>query len=209
MHPLDGFFVYRIDFLPEIYRGCSCQRSSRIDVTRDLENARPDCREDRRHDLDHPVIERMDRAGRFGFADAARYQRLDIARLDLHVHYRPVADGVERLGQGRNARPVSKQELLELRSGELSDRLVRRPLRMPGMNDWIVVNDHNPVASRVHVELYPVGSELDGMLKSGDRVLGMGLVGPPVGDPLGQDAAWTRGQSFLRVVALCSMSAKL
>jgi len=51
------------------------------------------------------------------------------------------------------------------------------------------VNDHNPVASRVHVELYPIGSELDGMLKRGDRVLGMGLVGPPVGDPLGRFSA--------------------
>ncbi|HVS59851.1 MAG TPA: hypothetical protein VHE82_04050 [Gemmatimonadaceae bacterium] len=41
----------------------------------------------------------------------------------------------------------------------------------------------------MHVELYPVGSELDGMLKGGDRVLGMGLVGPPVGDPLGRVSA--------------------
>ena len=84
-------------------------------MTRDLEKARPDCREDRLHDPDDPMIERMDRAGRSGFADAARHQRLDIARLDLHVRYGPVADGVERLGQGRNAGPVSKRELLELR----------------------------------------------------------------------------------------------
>jgi hypothetical protein len=77
------------------------------------------------------------------------------------------------------------------------------------MNDWIVVNDHNPVASRVHVELYPIGSELDGTLKRGDRVLGMDLVRPPVGDPLGRISAWTCGQLFLRVVAFCSMSAKL
>ena len=80
---------------------------------------------------------------------------------------------------------------------------------MPRMNHRIVVNDYNPVASCMHVELYPIGSEPDGTLKRGDRVLGMGLVRPPVGDPLGRISAWTCGQLFLRVVAFCSMSAKL
>ena len=115
----------------------------------------------------------------------------------------------ERFRKRRNARPVGERELLELRCRELGDGPMRGPLRMPGVDDRIVVNDHNPVAGRVHVELYAVGAELDGALKCGDRVLGMSLVRPSVGDPLGRIAAWTCGQAFLPVVALCSMSAKL
>lgn len=83
------------------------------------------------------------------------------------------------------------------------------PLRMPGVDDRIVVNYDRPVASRVHIELNAIGSELDRALKRGGRVLGMSLVRPPVGDPLGRIAASTCGQVFLSVVALCSMSAKL
>jgi hypothetical protein len=77
------------------------------------------------------------------------------------------------------------------------------------VNDWIVVDDDDPVPCRVHVQLDPIGSELDGALECGERILGVGLVRPPVGDPLGRVVAWTCGQVFLRVVALCWMSAKL
>ena len=80
---------------------------------------------------------------------------------------------------------------------------------VPGVNDVIVVNDDNPVPRRVHVQLDSIGSKLDGALECGERVLGMGLVRAPVGDPLGRVAAWTCGQVFLGVVALWSMSAKL
>jgi hypothetical protein len=80
---------------------------------------------------------------------------------------------------------------------------------VPGVNDGIVVNDDNPVPGRVHVQLDSIGSKLDRALESRERVLGMRLVRPPVGDPLGGAVAWTCGQVFLRVVALWSMSAKL
>jgi hypothetical protein len=70
------------------------------------------------------------------------------------------------------------------------------------------MNHHNPVTGRVDVELNPLGAELDGALESGERVLGMSLVCPSVGDPFWRIAAWAYGQAFLSVVALCSMSAK-
>jgi hypothetical protein len=72
-----------------------------------------------------------------------------------------------------------------------------------------VVNHHDTVAGRVDVELYGVGTQLDGALKCGDRVLRMGLMRASMGDQLGGIAAWRCGQTFLSVVALCSMSAKL
>jgi hypothetical protein len=71
------------------------------------------------------------------------------------------------------------------------------------------MNDDNAVASRVDVELDSVCPKLDCALERGERVLGMGLVGSPVSDPLGRVVASTCGQALLRVVALLSMSAKL
>jgi hypothetical protein len=99
--------------------------------------------------------------------------------------------------------------LLELDCGQLDDRFSGRPLWVSGVNDWIVVNDDNPVAGRVHVQLNALGSELDRTLERSQRVLGMSLVRPPVSDPLGRVVASACGQAFLTVVALCSMSAKL
>jgi hypothetical protein len=51
---------------------------------------------------------------------------------------------------------------------------------MPGVDDRVVVNDDDPVASRMHVELNAIGSELDGALERGDGVLRMSLVRPTV-----------------------------
>ena len=167
-----------------------------------LENPCPDGRENRLHDPDYAVVERVHCARSFGFAYAARDQWLDVARLDLDVHDGPVADDIERLGEGRNARAVGERKFLELRCRQFGDRLPRGLLRMPGVNDGIVVNDDNPVPRRVHIQLYAIGSQLDGALECGERVLGMGLVRTPVGDPLGGVVASTCGQVFLQVVAL-------
>ncbi len=78
---------------------------------------------------------------------------------------------------------------------------------MSGVDYRIVMNYHYSVARRVHIELNAIGAELDGALKRGERVLGMSLVCPSVGDPFWRIAAWAYGQAFLSVVALCSMSA--
>ena len=202
VRPLDDLFVNRIDFLPEVFRGRSDKRSGRINVTRDLENARSHCRKDRFHDPDDAVIERMNRAACFGFAKTTRHQRLDVLRLDLHVDSGPVANGIEGFRKRWNARSVSERELLELRCRELSDGLVRRPLRMPGVDYRIVVNHDNPVMGRVHIQLNSIGSELDGALEGSERVLGMGLVRAPVSDALRRVQAATCSQAFLQVVAL-------
>lgn len=177
---LDDFLVDRIDFLPEVFRGSGGKGSDRIDVPRDLEHARADCREDVFHDLDDAVVERVHGAGRFRFANASSNQGLDILRLDLDVHRRPASNRLERFRKGRNAHTVSERESLEFRGRDFSDRPMRGPLWMPGVDDWIVVNHDDPVASRVHVELNAIGSQLDGALKGGDRVLGMSLVRPTV-----------------------------
>ena len=209
MGALDGFFVDRVDFLPQIFGGCGDERSSGIDVPGDFENSRPDCGEDCLDDPDHSVVERMHRANCLGFADAARHERLDAARLDLDINSCPVADDSERLREGRNVRTVSKRELVELRCRQLGDRPPRRSLRVPRVNDWIVVNDDNSVAGGVDVELNSIGPQLDGALERGEGVLGMSLVSPPVSDPLGRVASSSCGQAFLGVVVLYSMSAKL
>ena len=57
---------------------------------------------------------------------------------------------------------------------------MRRPLRVPGVDNRIVVNHHDSVAGRVHIELDAVGPELDRPDKSGDRVLRVRLVRAPV-----------------------------
>ena len=85
---------------------------------------------------------------------------------------------------------------------------MRRSLLVSGVDYRVVMNHYYPVAGRVDVELNSLGTELDGALKRGERVLGVGLVCPSVGDPLGRIAVWAYGQAFLSVVALCSMSAK-
>jgi hypothetical protein len=56
------------------------------------------------------------------------------------------------------------------------------------------VDDHDPVASCVHVELDAIGSELDRADERSDRVLGMGLVRAPVGDSLWGIASAAYGQ---------------
>ena len=178
-------------------------------MSRDLENARADRGEDALYDLDDAVVERVHRAGRGRFTNASSNQGLDVRRLDLDVNRGPRSDRVERFRKRRNARAVGEGESLELRGRELSDGPMRGPLRMPGVDDRIVVNYDYPIARRVYVELNAIRSELDGALKCGDRVLGMRLVRPSMGDLLGRIAASTCGQAFLSVVALCSMSAKL
>lgn len=200
--PLDHVFVDRVDFLPQILGGRCDQRSRGIDVPRNFENARPDCGEDSLDGQDNAVVEGVHRASCFRFADDPRYQGLNTARLDLDVDDGPVADEIERFGKRRNPRTVAKRELRELRRGELSDCLVRRALWMRGVNDRIVVDDDNPVTRRVHVQLDPIGSELDRALEGRERVLGMGLVRPPVSDALRDVQASTCSQAFLQVVAL-------
>ena len=151
----------------------------------------------------------MHGAGTPGFAKTSSNEQLDVLCLDLHVNGGRGANSGESVSKCRDGCAVSERELTELRRRELGDRLTCWPLRMPGVNDWIVVNHHDTVAGRVDVELYGVGTQLDGALKCGDRVLRMGLMRASMGDQLGGIAAWTCGQAFLSVVALCSMSAKL
>ena len=51
---------------------------------------------------------------------------------------------------------------------------------MPGVDYGIVVNDDYSVAGRVHVELDGIGAQINGSFEGDERVLGMGLVRPPV-----------------------------
>jgi hypothetical protein len=73
---------------------------------------------------------------------------------------------------------------------------------MRGVNDRIMVDDDNPVTRRVHIQLDPIGSELDRALESRERVFGMRLVRPPVSYSLRGVQASTCSQAFLQVVAL-------
>ena len=71
---------------------------------------------------------------------------------------------------------------------------MRGPLWMPRVDNRIMVDDHDAVASCVHIELDAIGSELDRADKRRDRVLGMGLVRAPVGNSLGGIASAAYGQ---------------
>jgi hypothetical protein len=99
--------------------------------------------------------------------------------------------------------------LFEFFCRQLGDRFSRGSLRVPCVHNGIVVNDDDAVQRRVHIELYTVRAQLDGTLECGKGILWMGLVRAPVSDPLGRVVASTCRQAFLRVVALCSMNAKL
>jgi hypothetical protein len=79
---------------------------------------------------------------------------------------------------------------------------MRGLLPVPGVNHRIVVNDDDPVARRVHIQLYSVGAELDRALERRERVLRMSLVRPAMSDALRRVTAATCGQGFLQVVAL-------
>ncbi len=209
MCALNGLFVDRVDFLPQVLRGRSDERCSRIDVPGSLENTGPDCGEDRLYVFDDTVVERMHGARRLRFADAACDQRLDVARFDFDVDNGPIADEIERLREGWNARSIRQWELLELRGRELDYGLLFGLKWVPGVNHRIVVNDDNSVVRGVDIQLYAIGAELDRPCECSDRVLGMSLVRAPVSDSLRGVVAFTDGQAFLSVVALCSMSAKL
>ena len=154
------------------------------------------------------MVERVYRAGRSRLSNAASDKCFDVGGFDLDINDDSVSNRGERFRKRRNPRPVSEGKLFELRRRELNDGSMRGTLWMSGVDDRVVVNHHYAVAGRVHVELNALGAELDGALERGYRILGMSLVCPSVGDPLGQIAAWTYGQAFLSVVALCSMSAK-
>jgi hypothetical protein len=71
------------------------------------------------------------------------------------------------------------------------------------------MHDDDAIARAMHVELDCVRPELNRAEKRRDRVLGQGLMLPPVRDLLGGEGAAGRSQEFLGVVALDTMSAKL
>ena len=201
---VDGLY-----FLPQVFCERGEQRGAGIDVPRDFENARPQRRENCLHGSDDAVIEGVYSAGSLRFADAARDEQLDVPCLDLDVHDCSIAHDIERFGERRNARPVCKRELFEVCCRQLGDRFSRGSLRVPCVHYRIVVHDDDAVQRCVHIELYPARAQLDGALECGKGVLWMGLVRAPVSDPLGRVVASTCRQAFLRVVALCSMNAKL
>ena len=207
-----GFFDYlrvdSIDLLPQIFRGSRSKAGDWIDVPRHLEHTRSDCREDAFDYSDDAMIEGVHCTRRFRFANASSDERLNVRRFDLDIDDDSAPNRSEHFRKGGNPHSVGERELFELRRRELGDRSVRRPLRMSGVRDRVVVYNHYAVFRRVHVELDTLGPELDSALKRGYRILGMSLVRTPVGDSLWRLALWTRDQAFLPVVALCSMSAK-
>ena len=84
-----------------------------------------------------------------------------------------------------------------------------RPLRVPRVYYWIMVNHDDSVARRVDVEFDAIRSQLDSPGERSNRILRMGLVCASVGDSLRRIASSAYVQAFLSVVALSSMSAKL
>lgn len=202
MRALDGLFVDRIDFLPQVFGGRGDEGCGRIDMPRNFEYTRSDGGEDCLDGSDDAVIERMNRAGGFRLADATGDQRLDAPRLDLDVDDCPVSNDLERFVERRNASTVSEREPLEVGGRQVDDRPMRWPLRMPGVHHRIVVDDNKPVMCSVDVELYAIGAELDGALERRKRVLWMGLVCPAVSDALRRIQTASCSQASLQVVAL-------
>lgn len=77
------------------------------------------------------------------------------------------------------------------------------------IDNRVVVNDNNSVVGGVDVELDRLGTQLQGAQKSGNGVLGQGLMRSSMRDLFGQGSPSWGVQVFSRVVALGTMSAKL
>ena len=84
---------------------------------------------------------------------------------------------------------------------------MRREIRR--VYDGIVMNDHKPIIGGMDIQLDGVGAELDGAQECRDGVFREGLVRSPVGDFFGRGSSVRRVQTFSRVVALGTMTAKL
>jgi len=201
----DEILVDERHLLPEILRSNRKERRYRIDVTRVLQHSGPQRRKNALNGLDDSVVKRVYRAVGVAFANHAHDERLDAQRLDLDVDGDTSTNCIENCGERGDLDVLIQPELPELVIGELGDAM---PGEAVGVDDRIVVHDDGSIPRCVDIELYCFGSQLDGAEERRDRILWQDLVGPPVGDLLGQRSAW-RGQAFPRVVALGTMSAKL
>ena len=105
--------------------------------------------------------------GRLRFANASSDECLNVWGFDLDIDDDSAVNCSKHLGKRGNPHPVTERELLQIRSPEFGDGAMCRPLRMSGVHDRIVVNDHHSVASRVHVQLNALSPELDRALKRG------------------------------------------
>ena len=201
----DEILVDERHLLPQVLRSHREERGHRIDVTRVLQHSGPHCRENALNSLDDAVVERVYGAGGVAFTDHAHDERLDAERLDLDVDGDISPNCIKNGGERRDLDILIQSELSELVISELGDAMTREAIRV---DDRIVVHDDGAIARCVDVELDCLGPQLDAAEEGRDRVLWQELVGPPVGDLLGQRSAG-RGQAFPRVVALGTMSAKL
>ena len=176
MRVRDERLVDIIDVLPQIFRSREPERGGGIDVSRHLQHATPDGRKYFLHCLHDAVIERMHGALRLRLANGSDYVRLDVTSFDFNEHCSARADRVERLGQRRN--PNSRTDLVMTQSIVLSGRdgdfLARRHTFR--MKDRVVMDNYNPVARPMDVELYAFRAEGERRFERGDRVFGEAVV---------------------------------
>ena len=205
MDALDQLLVDERRFLPKIFGARCHERSSRIDVTRDLQHTGSDRGEYRFYRFDDTVVESVDRAIGTRLTYAPHDKRLDVSRLDLDVNFGAIPDGVENRVKRRNLDPVPERKPAQIRGREVDNFSARRSGRV---HLGIVVYDHDPVARGVDIELDRVRSQVDRSEECGNRVLRQRLVGTTVRYLFGLHTLHSGGEGFLEVVALGTMSAK-
>ena len=175
-------------------------------MTRNLQHAGADRRENAFNGFDNPMIERVHRTTRIVLANDAHDERLNARRFDLDVNHRVGPDCVEHGGEGRNLNALAESKISELCERQLGDGARRQ---IGGIYNRIVVNDDSTVAGAMDIQLDRLRSQLNRAQECRDGVLGQGLMRSPVGDFFRRSAPTRCVQAFLRVVALGTMSAKL
>ena len=206
VRPGDQLLIDERYFLPEILRSGRNQGRHRIDVTAADKHARPQSREDPFYGFHDTMVEGMYSAVDSRFPNAPDNERLDALGLDLHVYHRSIANRLENCVEGRDLDSLGQWKALEIGRSELGNS---RGACARRVYNRVVVDYDYSVLCAVHVQLDCVGSQVDRAKKGRNRILGKRLVCPPVRDPLRRLVPARRGQAFLGVVALDTMSAKL
>lgn len=199
-------FIDERHFLPEILCSARHERRDRIDMTRILQHARSHRRENRFYGFDNAMVEGVNGAGRLVLADNTHDERLDAGRLDLDVDHGINTNGAEHCSERGNLHVLGEPKISELGGRQLGNWARRESGRI---DDRVVVNDYNSVVGGMDVELDRLGAQLQRAQKSGDGVLGQGLMRPSMRDLLRRPSLQWGVQVFSRVVALGTMSAKL
>lgn len=213
MNPIHGGAVHDSPFGPEVGGAHSGELRAGVGDSVFGQNATAERRSQCSRLPDGRVIEAVDGASvRIpGTQDDVHDVALDSMALQLDEHFGSAGHRVENRRERRNALATDGAEPIQLPRRQLGDGLAGwsgSPRCAAQMR--IVMNHHDTVSRGVHVELDPVGTQLQSPEKGQQTVLGSLSRGPAVRDQRGQ----VRGPrqltcSFLERGTIQSLSLKI